>query len=355
MINFFKFKLCLLLVLVLSASNLLAQAKNTKSKIYLLTSINSPNALLRTKDFIEKDTEKVFKNAFKNSSYEYIVLHKVGQVQLQKIITSEDTLGVFWVSHANEQESASSLGVIKASNNITDVNGLNAKHIFQKIHPNVKFLGVIGCRANDIFKDFDYTYNKSLKIFSFSEKITAKDGLLKAINASIDVLGDDSPTQKDRLFPTVYANPKNLKVDPLVCHYKQGIHVKVKRLIPRNETKNAVKILLNKSTLLGQFPRAQASDHSDLEQVIDIYLPDVEYQNKDELLLSVETMEAVEKGHQNYGEITFGEDNNWKLFTNKNGQAVGGRDHIYFFVGNIALINFQERSWYTPFKCVPAY
>lgn len=355
MINFLKFKLCLLLVLILSSATLFAQTSSAKSKIYLLTSINTPPAVIRSKDYIEKDTEKVFRNAFKNSSYEYIVLHKVDQVQLQKIITSAETKGIFWVSHANEQENASSLGVIKASNNITDINGLNAKHIFQKIHPNVKFLGVVGCRANDIFKDFDYSENPDLKIFSFSEKITAKDGLLKAINASIDVLGDDSPTQKDRLFPTVYANPKNLKVEPLVCQYKQGIEIKVRRVIPRNETKNAVKILLNKSLYLGQFPRGVAPANADLEQEITIYLPNVEYKNKEELLLSVETMEAVQKGHQNYGEITFGDYANWKLFTNKNGQAVGGRDHIYFFVGHVDEINYQQRSWYTNFTCTPAY
>lgn len=330
-----------------------AQAANENEigKVYLLTSIITPPSLIRTKDYIEKDTERVFRNAFKDSGYKYIIKHKTSQVELQKILTANDTRAVFWVSHANRQEDASSFGVLKSASNITDINGLNAKHIFQQLNPNIKFLGIIGCRANEIFKDFSYEDNKDLKIFSFSEKTTAKKGLIKAINASIDSLGDGSPDQKDRVFPNVIANPNNLTVDSPICQNKKGVAIRVRRIIKKNESINAVKILLNKSILLGHFEHANATADSELIQETTIYLPGNIFKNKDDLLISVETMEPITKGLQNFGEIVFGDNNDWQLFTNKNGQAVGARNHIYFFIGNVDEINNSEKSLYNNFNC----
>lgn len=342
--SYFFFMLC---VCITQAAD-----DNGTGKVYLLTSLVTPPSILRSKDYIEKDTEKVFKAAFRDSGYKSIVKHKVNQVELQKILTDNQTRGVFWVSHANKQQDVSQVGVLGAEANITDVNGLNAKHIFQDLNPNIKFLGLVGCRASEIFKGFSYEENKDLTIFSFDDKTTAKAGLIKALHASIKSLGDGSISQKDHIIPQIKAGANNIAIQAPVCGHKKGIEIGVKRIIKKNESINAVKILLNKSIMLGHFPHAVAPADSDLIQETNIYLPESIFKNKDDLSISVETMEAIEKGYQNYGEIIFGDNHYWELFTRKNGQAVGGRDHLYFFVGNLDEINNTEKARYQKYQCV---
>jgi len=322
-----------------------------ESKIYLLTSINAPKALLRTKGYFNKDVEKVFRIAFKNSGYKTVIKHKVDQVELHKILLDYTTIGVFWISHSNHFMNYA--GPLAMSSIVADHNGLNAKQIFQQLNPNLKFLGFVGCRAKSMFDHYSKTIfkttNPNLKIYSSDKKITPKKGLIAAINASVDYLGNGNPRQKHFIISHINASNKQIYSDVPVCSNQEYFKLKVRRTITANTKVLAVKFLINrKNRLIGTLPEIENNTNRDILQETNLLLPIKEYSTKSTLNIHVESMQEIVAQSPNYGAFNFGENDNWKLFAGPSGKAIGKVSNLYIYKGEVphnlesTVLNFYK-------------
>jgi len=343
-----KNSLFLILIILVSAFN---SAFAEQSRVYLLTSLKAPKALLRTKDYFEKQTEKLFNIAFKYSGYKTIIKHRVDQVELQKILLDYRTAGVFWVSHSNHFIKLE--GPKFKRSIVADINKLNAKQIFQNLNPNLKFLGLIGCRAKSMFtkynKDYFKKYIPNLKIYSSSKKLSPRKGMINAIKSSVSSLGNGSERQNYFIVSHIKADKKYLNSEIPQCIDKKGYKVPIKRIIKKGQKVNAVKILFNdKEMLIGTLPAVKNNFNEDLIQESYIYLPVKDYKRNSDLNIHVESMQKMSPQTVDFGNLTIG-DGEWDMFKMRNGKAFGYETNFYIYKGQTQL--YYEISNYQFYKC----
>ncbi len=92
---------------------------------------------------MQKEIEELFINRFKNSGYRILVQHNVDQLKLYNILHDSQNIALFFVEHSKKE----SFGINDYQNN-------NILPIFKDIHPNMRFLGLISCNTERIFKTF---------------------------------------------------------------------------------------------------------------------------------------------------------------------------------------------------------
>lgn len=162
------------------------------ARVLLLSSVETPKIWFHSKDWeIEDSLEKIFKNRFKESGLEIVIKEKVDQVTLWKELNNPENMAIFWLSHAADEKQLAS--GISSDSAIVDFYGNDIKSLFSRVHPNLKFLGLVGCNAQGILDTFNekgfYKLNKDFKYHSFSKKIDARKGLRRAIEAAANHLG----------------------------------------------------------------------------------------------------------------------------------------------------------------------
>src|SRR5262249_6305215 len=115
------------------------------ARVVLLNGISGSNPDL------DKQLEKTFLSAFKNSGYATVVKNGAEMTDLSRELQSGQNVAVFWISHAAP---GSESGFSKAEALITDTQGRDVKEVFQKIHPNMQWVSIVGCDAQGILDDF---------------------------------------------------------------------------------------------------------------------------------------------------------------------------------------------------------
>lgn len=191
----FYLKMKLFFIFILMANGLLVFSHENYTKItrkiVVLSSLRNPevNPFWRSEDYeISLDIEEQFRKYFKNSGYQMVFEHRASALTLEKYLTSADTLALFWISHARER-----IGLTKEV--ISDFWGNNIADVFQKIHPDVRFLGIVGCSAKAIleenFKNGYYKNNINLTTHSFFKSIRLNKGIKQSVKASAEILDLD--------------------------------------------------------------------------------------------------------------------------------------------------------------------
>jgi hypothetical protein len=142
--------------------------------------------------------EKKFKKAFKNSGHELIIHHKTDPKFLYSVMTSEKTEAVIWVSHAaGEHELKPGF---KADDIILDIWGNDVKKFFTLVPQNLKFLGLVGCQAQQIIDGFtergNYVNHPHLQIKSFEKKVRLYSAFDKTLKAAVQSL-ENKPMWND--------------------------------------------------------------------------------------------------------------------------------------------------------------
>lgn len=190
-----------------------------EKEIVILTSIKNPSAnpFWRSNSYeISKDIETQYKKVFAKSGYKIVIKHRVDRETLSNYLTSDKTLALFWVSHAISE---STLSGVNLSSVIEDYTGNNIKNVFQKINKNIKFVSIVGCKANPILKKFKAMglYSSELELHSFDKKIGLNKGIRISIKAASKVLDE---------------NPRNFrnaldKIDMIEGNYRDFIKQKI--------------------------------------------------------------------------------------------------------------------------------
>lgn len=131
--------------------------------------------------------EKKFKKVFKDSHHDIRIHHKAGPRELHQALTSSETVALIWVSHAASEQD---LGHgYKAGEVILDYWGNDVKNFFTLVPENLKFLGLVGCEANQIIEGFrdrgHYEAFPHLEIKSFDYKVRLSRGFKETLKSAV--------------------------------------------------------------------------------------------------------------------------------------------------------------------------
>lgn len=276
----------------------------SQRRVVMLVSLdpetNRPPLRFRSWDINEK-LEKTFRRKLRKENLELVILPFARQDEIRNELLNPNNHAVFWVGHANRAEDLTSAGLY-------DDRGFNLKELFQEVHQNIKFLGLVGCRALPFVKALKekghWDLNTHLNFYAREKKTDARKGLKRAIKAFIKSKPTKAPT----------------------CHEVEKYEVTVTR--HSNEELSSARIL-RKGQLIGTFEKG--------ETYKTIYLP--VGLKKSEYKLVFESGAPNNTTHAfNLGKLEFSSNSpelTWKLFADRNGKPLGFGNNIYRFTGKI--------------------
>lgn len=127
--------------------------------------------------------EKKFHDYLKKTDLNLVIHHNTDPQKLYEVLNSEETEALIWVSHAaKEKQTAPGMS---AQATILDVYGNDVKNFFTTIPKNLRFLGIVGCQAEDIIKGFrergNYDQHPQLEIMSFRKRVSMQGGIKKVL------------------------------------------------------------------------------------------------------------------------------------------------------------------------------
>ena len=161
-----------LVTLLLLTTSVLANA----GEVVLLTSL----------ELCKAKTEKIerkFRKAFSKSELKIVVHHRTDPKTLYAVLTSPETEGVIWVSHAAAEKSVKP--GMSAAETIRDVYANDVKNFFTLVPPNLRFLAIVGCESKKIIDGFrsrgHFSDRADLEILSFEKKVVLERAFHKSI------------------------------------------------------------------------------------------------------------------------------------------------------------------------------
>jgi hypothetical protein len=332
--------------------------------------------------------EKIFRNRFEHSGYTLEVHHDVDATALWNVFHSPQNVAVFFVGHAAATRELGPGGGLQGEGIIADRDGNNLKDVFKTIHPNLRYLAVVGCKAQAIFDQFKkegaYKNNPYLKIFSFDHVVDPFDypvqteftgGLTQAANHGLEVLS--VPRTYDELFTytgpcekqdpqtlpgksleqcrAYYVSHRDIEMKPEfaqglapACYATQGIAIQVKRVISSDAKADAIKPLrlVAQDHILGIFPEGRPGE----TQTLDLYFDAGSIQSVEDLKITADTGASLsEKIYIGKLEIAPSwQGGEWKPIVSASGVPLGVTRNIYRYSGPLKNL---PRVQYQPFSC----
>lgn len=189
------FALSLIIVTLLITPN----AQADQQKIVLLTSINTRSLTSifgksYFKSYVPK-LEEYFRRKFESSRYIIEIVNQADQFHLWSALHDPRNVAVFWISHASAGPSGAGSQALISTHQVLDYHGFEVTPIFEKVHPNLRFLAVIGCFTESAVgklpttSEIDQTIDRPyLRVFTFNHKIEARKGLKQAIAQAKNIL-----------------------------------------------------------------------------------------------------------------------------------------------------------------------
>jgi hypothetical protein len=125
--------------------------------------------------------ERFFLRETKDFAHEYVikVQHQADQETLFYYLNHPETHALFWLSHGAFRPSRSNTGV-RATPMLLDHQGDNVASVFRRIHPDVRFVGVIGCNTAQIL-DQHIQARELLDYFIPAKKVIGQISLKRAV------------------------------------------------------------------------------------------------------------------------------------------------------------------------------
>jgi len=338
--------LCLLALISMYPS--LAMAVAEKQRAVLLSSFDekklpAPFSFFSKKlaECYKKKLERDFRNYFESRKYDVLVNHQANQYDLWSALHSPENVAVFWVSHSNFYQTKDG---IYAQGFVVDDQGFDLKDIFREVHPNIKFLGVVGCKSHPVLDKILNSENikKDNVGFSwvaFSGKTDARKGLRKAIRLSEPYLNQ----------PVVLAGYHSS------CPTKMGFPIVITRHFSDSDFIDYPPLRIeNHGKILGVFPSAKPGE---AQQVLEVFLPESVAETSPAQFQLIAT--AGSRGQQLKKKFDLGElkisaswaGAQWRLFADQNGVPFGVSIHIYQYEGlDVAVGKAVE---YQGYVCKP--
>lgn len=175
-------------------------------KVYLLVGYADPYLDLTGLSFLKtlssnrnqwkvsgtKSLESSFKNYFSDSQIQAIVIDHVDIDIMANILQSSDTVGVFFCGHfgvkLHKTKNHLHQPLFLTPTLMQDSYGNNIEAVLQKIHPNVRFVSLVGCASNEFIKQAAKKLPESMV-----KKLKGNVGLVKkpkkSLKKSLNELG----------------------------------------------------------------------------------------------------------------------------------------------------------------------
>lgn len=316
------------ILLATVAGTPVADAAEARQRVVLLTSL--PDA-----DAVTKKLEYKFKKAFEPKGYETRVVHSADLSQLWNELHRSDNVGLFWLSHAGGG-SGSAAGV--SGGVIVDKAGFDVAAAFSAIHPNLRFLGVIGCRSKDALK---IEPRPDFGSITFDRKVSASIALSKAIKASRKFI-ENEKTQRG------YA--------AAACTGPAAVPVMIQRKFPTQTDKTVfpAAAIKQKGKAIAVFPAGAPGDTQVLQALLD-WNDQEPLSSQFKLTLDSGAAVSVAVSSVELGrlEIQTPQDtvSRWSLFSDRSGNPIGKTSHVYRYTGGPAA-NIRGAST-SRFDCAP--
>lgn len=315
----------LLILLFLFTANIFAST----AQVVLMTSIKTPKIWYHKKSWnVNKTLERRFKKSFKESGYKVKVVHEATATDLSRELQDPKNKGLFWVSHSNQAQQIGS--GIEVPDLVYTINGVDVKNLFQKIHPNMKYLALIGCRGESLLNKFKkegyYNGNLDLQIFAFKKKVDPRSGLRKALKASLGHLGYKGRFRlRNFRLPNINTTQEQLNSKPHQCIEQNFLSLNIKRTA--NNSLGAASLTLD-GKFIAFFPETKNT-----QQIQTIQIP-TEFFNKTKKKKF--TLQKMHNKNLKLGILDFSsdEDLNWKVFSKRDGTPIGSAKNLYLLQGD---------------------
>lgn len=151
--------------------------------------------------------EEKVKDYYKDTNFEVDSWVYTDRFTLWNVLTSPDYVAIFWVGHGSDgslpegpetkaQSSKDLKGVkgnVEGEGNIYDGDAFEITDVLTTIHPNLRFLTLIGCSSSTIRKtlskivDLKKT-NPKLTVITYDDKVSFKEGIDKSLKWSPKIL-----------------------------------------------------------------------------------------------------------------------------------------------------------------------
>jgi hypothetical protein len=291
-------------------------------KIVLLTSLdpeeNRPPLRFRSWNINEK-LEKRFNKELKKfpTTISKEVVHFATASDLYKALKDTEAVAVIWVGHAGFSEGNG----LSSLRSIVDYQGNDLKSIFQAVGPQLKYLGLVGCRGKLFLNEWQekgfFKHVPSLVSYGREVRTDARKGLKLAMRNLKDIL------EKNRDF----LSPIGDHSEPIIGEYYQRKIQNPKVLsIKRNnlESKEMAPVqILQKDRLIGFLPKGSVDQETLVilnkgERSSDLKI--INESGAPSSILDINLGELAIEGSEN---------EQWNLFKTSSGKPIGVGKHIY--------------------------
>ena len=283
----------------------------------------------------QKTTNKLKKLFFKKmygiSQYadgNQLIYHDMADAQiLYHYLNDPDTMALFWVGHGGFKKMGKTTGSgIRPAAILLDYEKKNVAKVFQRVHPNIKFLGVIGCNSWQILENVIST-RPDLGYYIPSKKVIATWSFRKALKRF-----------RQHFWSQSY---KYLEQDSL----ETAIPITIERSV--SQASVPLMIFAGKK-IIGVMPAVNVPSI----QKQNFFIPYKEGLKKHDLKISISTGHGVAVSSYNFGNIVIGHrgEKLWKLFAKSDGTAFGVTERIFIFQGNLNNIFYEDYILYMSYN-----
>lgn len=309
-------KLMLFIFLLLNVASALA------SNLVFLTSLPKKDK------YLERKLERKFLSYTSDFSHEFkrVVHHQADQELLYKYLNDPETHGVFWLSHGGFLRS-SSRTALKPAPMLFDFRGDNVAKTFKKIHPNVKFLSIIGCNSKQIMEGI-IPHREDLHYYIPGKRVTAVRGTKVAT----------------RVFRYFYHRTQVVKLDHDINEL--GYPIKVTRTTTSEFPEYRSLRVMVGNKLVSMLPKLKANSVAEYT----LFVPFQQNYSRTDLKIVFDSGQNPFDSTDYIGqlEVAYDHQSLWRLFSKPNGEPFGVNERIFIFKGQQNI--FTQARYYTLFK-----
>ncbi|MCM2276945.1 MAG: hypothetical protein NDJ89_02575 [Oligoflexia bacterium] len=333
-----------------------AEAAPARPVVALLTSVSTPRIWYRPRSWqLPAELEKRFRQAYGKSGYELRVYHGAGPRELAEVLQDPAIRGVFWVSHSGSDASTDGEPA-QWDDTILDLHGNDVKEVFQRIHPGIRWLGIVGCNSAAIFETFRsegfYRDNRLLRIQAFDARIDALPGFAFSLNESVTELGDPVRSQVDQearwtSIPKVIARPELISEGTgSVCPKVRALPVRIIQDAPAGQPAASLAdlVILWEGRFLGVLPAPAPGESRDLTVLLE-----EEFLRRDrKLKIKAEAVRRVD-GLEPFISLRFESGlspSAWEIFSDSQGRPIGTWSRLYRHPGGFDTGSIGEFARY---------
>jgi hypothetical protein len=262
----------------------------------------------------EQQVERIFSTWLSGLPLHLEVRERATQEDLFTALHDPTSVVVAWMGHSRDVNE----GLLAPTGVVRDARGDNVVSLFREIHPNLRWLIVIGCEIHHFFEDATaqefYRANRQLTIVDYNDLIEPSLGLIQGLQIL----------------------RKNWQpVEAPLCRetYNFAVPLEITRDLDDNRHAPAVQVLMN-GRVLAVFAPQRGGRQTQQAWLTDFDIsPDVSHD-----IEIVSAAKAPGKHQEDLGSFTItGEALQWQPIKSRRGEAMGRSRRVYILNQDLVL------------------